>query len=86
MTPVSHLRGARADTGHMALGRSSIEELRPRIERADDRELASGVNNVDIDREMAELADTSIRYRTMTHYMKSKIGMLRNSISGRSGG
>ncbi|MAE69543.1 MAG: flagellar basal body rod protein FlgB [Gemmatimonadetes bacterium] len=80
------MRGARDDSAHLPLGRSTVDELRPRIERADDRKLASGVNNVDIDREMAELADTNIRYQTMTHYMKTKIGMLRNSINGRPGG
>ncbi len=80
-----HLRGATSESQHLPLGRSTIDDLHPHIRRADDRALASGVNNVDVDREMAELADTNIRYQTMTRYMKRKIGMLRSSITGRAG-
>lgn len=77
------VRGTETDPEHLRLGRRAVDELHAEIRRVDDRPLASGINNVDIDMEMAELADTTIRYQTMTHYMQRKVSMLRSAINGR---
>jgi len=40
-------------------------------------------NNVDIDREMAELTKNAINYQTYTQLLTNKLGMYRSAISGR---
>ena len=40
-------------------------------------------NNVDIDREMAMLSETNLTYSAITQIMSSRLGILRNVISGR---
>lgn len=47
---------------------------------------SNGVNEVDIDREMAELANNQILYQAMTQFMRRKVSMLRGAITGRSSG
>ncbi|MCL1827320.1 MAG: flagellar basal body rod protein FlgB [Candidatus Cloacimonetes bacterium] len=43
----------------------------------------SGLNNVDIDKEMAELAENALRYEMSTKLMNKKFTNLRKAISGR---
>jgi flagellar basal-body rod protein FlgB len=40
-------------------------------------------NNVDIDREMAILGETNLTYSAITQVMATRLGILRNVISGR---
>ena len=40
-------------------------------------------NNVDIDREMAMLSETNLTYSAITQVMSTRLGILRNVISGR---
>ncbi len=85
LNDTTRLRGTRTSAAHLPLGRRLVSELEPEIQRADDRVLAEGENNIDIDLEMAELADTTIRYQTTARFLQRKINMLRAAVSGRSG-
>jgi flagellar basal-body rod protein FlgB len=49
---------------------------------APDDALASGVNNVDIDHEMAEMAKNSIRYRFATKMLSAAFSAIEKSIKG----
>ena len=40
-------------------------------------------NNVDIDREMEVLGETNLNYSALTQVMSTRIGILRNVITGR---
>lgn len=43
-------------------------------------------NNVDVDREMEMLGETNLTYSALTQAMSTRLGILRNVISGGSGG
>jgi flagellar basal-body rod protein FlgB len=85
LNTTTRLRGTMTNAAHRRLGRRRVDELQPEIVRADDRVLAEGENNIDIDLEMAELADTTIRYQATSRFMQRKFNMLRAAVSGRSG-
>ena len=40
-------------------------------------------NNIDIDREMEMLSEANLNYSALTQVMQTRIGILRNAISGR---
>ena len=44
----------------------------------------SGLNNVDIDKEMADMAENSLRYEMSTKLLNRKLGLVRNAIRGRA--
>ena len=75
------LQGLRSHAGHMPLGQSDIADTRPEIEdMATDYD--NGVNNVDIDKEMTELATNDLTYRLATRLLSMRYSMLRGAIKG----
>ena len=75
------LLGRRTHADHLALGRGSIETTQGEV-----ADLATnydnGVNNVDIDREMTELATNDLSYRLATRLLSMRYSMLRGAIKG----
>jgi len=71
----SRLQGTRTNSNHMTLGRSKISDVHFEIIQPVDHTMPSGVNNVDIDFEMAQLAENHIGY---THAMR----LLKSSFEG----
>ncbi|MCD4828100.1 MAG: flagellar basal body rod protein FlgB [Candidatus Cloacimonetes bacterium] len=69
---------------HIPLGRRPLDRMRPEITFADSRRNDSGLNNVDIDHEMAELAKSNMRYEMDIALIKKRFKLLRNAIRGRS--
>ncbi len=66
--------------------RASNGQLKAAVTRpsmVEDTAVRSDGNNVDIDREMVQLAETSITYNTLTQAMASRLAVMRNVISGR---
>lgn len=77
----SRLRGMTTNRNHMPLGQSSIEDAEARI--ADTKSsYDNGVNNVDIDNEMTDLATNDLSYRLATRLLSMRYQMLRGSIKG----
>jgi flagellar basal-body rod protein FlgB len=80
--------GARTNERHIPLGNSAGPDSSARI--IEDRsgtgtptdELASGVNNVDIDHEMAELAKNQIRFRFAARLVSESFKGIQKSIRG----
>ena len=79
----SRLEGARTDPNHLQLGRRNLEGV--------DGEAAftnsnhdNGVNNVNIDREMTDLATNDLSYRLATRLLSMKYQNLRSAIRGRA--
>jgi flagellar basal-body rod protein FlgB len=68
----SKLKGTRTDKQHMKLGKGNIAHVTPKAYRPVDPTLPSGVNNVDIDTEMAKLAETQILYNYGTKFVGIK--------------
>ena len=62
---------------------SSLNATVARTTLVDATSLRGDGNNVDIDREMAMLGETNLTFSAMSQIMTSRLGILRNVISGR---
>ncbi len=81
------LKGTRTDSGHLQLGGGSLGAVKHEIVRSWDPTQPSGVNNVDIDQEMSDLAETQIAYkfalkRLSGHYDKINAAVSLKPIQG----
>jgi flagellar basal-body rod protein FlgB len=56
------------------------------VEDADSSHPSGGINNVDVDREMADLAATKGAYDIAAELLKRRFNELRTAINGRAGG
>lgn len=75
------LRGTVTNPAHLTLGRSDIGETEGRVEESD-AVFDNGVNNVDIDNEMTELATNDLSYRLATRLLSMRYNMLRGAVKG----
>jgi len=74
---------ARTDPRHMNTGGSgSLADLEPRIRIEQPEGEQSGVNGVNIDEEMAQMAETQIRYLTALELLKRRYTGLKTAIKG----
>lgn len=78
------LDGARTNNKHMALGSQKPGDVNHRISHPVDPTQPSGVNNVDIDNEMADLAENQIRFKYSVKMMGLHYQMLNAAIKGKS--
>ncbi len=75
---------------HIPINANATTGIQPRIvdsqdgNREEDDPLASGVNNVDIDQEMADMAENQIRYRFTARMISGAFKGLQKSIRGHS--
>jgi flagellar basal-body rod protein FlgB len=68
---------------HMGAGWSQGTEPLPRIEVDEEEgQLLSGVNTVDIDQQMGELAETQLRYRFAARMLSNTFKGIQKSIRG----
>ena len=77
----SRLRGQVTRPGHLPIGRSEISDAEWEVDDSDSQ-FDNGVNNVDIDTEMTELATNDLSYRLATRLLSMRYSMLRGSIKG----
>ena len=77
----SRLRGMTTQPGHLAIGRSDIGDAAYEVENSDNL-FDNGVNNVDIDNEMTDLATNDLSYRLATRLLSMRYSMLRGGIKG----
>jgi flagellar basal-body rod protein FlgB len=75
------LAGARTDPHHLPVGRREAELTDGQVAEQES-DVDNGVNNVDVDREMAELATTDLSYRLATRVLSMKYRILREAVSG----
>ena len=80
----SQLQGARTNENHLRLGRSDLASAQGDIARTDS-EHDNGVNNVNIDKEMTDLATNDLSYRLATRLLSMKYQLLSTAIRGRVG-
>jgi flagellar basal-body rod protein FlgB len=77
--------GVTTDARHMAIGGSSAGNVTPTVETvpaSESEALASGVNNVDLDQQMAELAKTQLRFRFASRLIGDSFRSIQKSIRG----
>ncbi|MGE5314483.1 MAG: flagellar basal body rod protein FlgB [Acidobacteriota bacterium] len=81
------LKGETTQPDHIAINGTDPEQMQAHVVQSGDTDsLASGVNNVDIDLEMAELAQNQIRFKYASRLISDSFKTLRRSITGQGGG
>lgn len=80
----SRLQGTLTDKKHMDIGRKNLGEVNATAYHPYDPTLASGVNNVDIDMEMAKLAETQLTYNYAVRFGQGVFKKLNAAIQGKS--
>lgn len=80
------LNGTQTSEKHLPIGTSSVTDSSPQItesgESLNGDPLASGVNDVDIDKEMAEMAKNQIRFRFAARMISDTFKGIQKSIRG----
>lgn len=80
----TRLKGFKTDSKHIDIGRKDIARVKPRAYRPNDPTLPSGVNNVDIDMEMAKLAENQLRYNLSLKFLKGAYSKLNAAAQAKS--
>ncbi len=80
----TRLKGFQTDSRHIDFGRKSLKDVHGEAYHPNDPSMYSGVNNVDIDTEMAKLAETQISYNYLTKFSQGIFKKLNASIQGKS--
>ena len=76
------VKGYVTQENHIQIGRVELEKVKPKYEVPKDKTLKSGMNNIDIDKEMAELAKNQINYQSASQLMHTIFSRLRSAIRG----
>ena len=76
-------RGSSSSSGNVDPDQGSLNAAASRITLSDATSTRGDGNNVDIDREMEMLGEANLNYSALTQVMTTRIGILRNVISGR---
>lgn len=74
------IAGARTDARHMPIG--DVAQHKPEIYTPDTGPNTTGINNVDVDMEMANLAQNHLLYNVGATLLSGQFQGLRKSISG----
>ena len=80
----TRLQGTRTDEGHMQMGRKDFSEVNAEAFHPYDPTLPSGVNNVDIDSEMAKLAENQLNYNYAVKFGQNAFRKLNAAIQTKS--
>lgn len=81
------IRAERTHERHIPVGSSELGEAVPRVvtvDPSDPDSLASGVNSVDIDREMGALAENQLRFRFVARMLSDTFKGIQKSIRGQA--
>ena len=76
------LLGAQTNAGHMPIGRPTLDHLQPKAYRPNDPVQPGQVNNVDIDMEMAKLAENQILFNAGVKLLTDRSSTIRSAITG----
>lgn len=80
----TRLQGVRTDSKHMDIGRKDISRVDAKVYRPVDFSQPSGVNNVDIDNEMAKLAENQILFNFGVKALRNNTRKLNAAIQGKA--
>ena len=80
----TRLKGYADNEKHLKLGRPDLSDALPKAYKPVDPTLASGVNNVDIDMEMAKLAESQIMYNYGIKFGQGVFKKLNAAIQAKS--
>ncbi len=74
-------QGKRSDSRHFVIGQSKDNSYQPKIITQDDTSMLINENNVDIDYQMAILAENNIYFNGLTELVNKEFSMLRYVIT-----
>lgn len=77
------LQGARTNPNHLDLGQRAFDRVDGDVLETG-ADFDNGINNVDIDKEMTDLATNDLSYRLATRLLSMKYQTLRSAVRGRS--
>jgi flagellar basal-body rod protein FlgB len=80
----TRLQGTKTDDQHLDMGRKNLSEVNAEAYHPYDPTQPSGINNVDIDMEMAKLAETQIQYNYAIKFGQGLFRKLNAAIQGKS--
>lgn len=80
----TRLKGSKTDAQHLDLGRKNLSDVNAEAYHPYDPTQPSGVNNVDIDAEMAKLAETQIMYNYAVKFGQGVFKKINAAIQARS--
>jgi flagellar basal-body rod protein FlgB len=80
----TRLQGAKTDEQHFDMGRKDLSSVNAEAYHPYDPTQPSGVNNVDIDTEMAKLAETQIQFNYAVKFEQGLFRKLNAAIQGKS--
>jgi flagellar basal-body rod protein FlgB len=80
----SKLKGSTTSGKHIRIGRGNVARTNFEVFKPNDATLASGVNNVDIDREMADLAENQIGFKYSVSLLKNSYKKINAAIKGKA--
>lgn len=80
------IKGKMTDARHRQLGQRDLSTVNPEVVQPNDPKSPSGVNNVDIDQEMADLSRNQLKYQLDIRLLTKGFKSLKTSIHGRPGG
>ncbi|MCL2260377.1 MAG: flagellar basal body rod protein FlgB [Fibromonadales bacterium] len=81
-----NMAGNRTHGNHLFLGRPELEHVKSEGYRVNDFTTPGEINNVDIDIEMAKLAENEIAFSFATAFIKDRSGTIGEAIKGSRGG
>lgn len=79
-----NVKGAEDQAGHMPLGRPDLSQVQAAAFRSTDPTMAGEVNNVDIDMEMAKLAENQILFQFGVKFIGARKGDIMSAIKGQA--
>lgn len=77
------IKGRTSHPRHIPIGARSLDDVQPKVIVPDDPSMASGLNNVSIEQEMAEAAKNQLRYQLAAQGIAGMFRALKLSITGR---
>ncbi len=78
------VQGVQTHRNHMPVGRNSLEDTAGEVVEQD-LGFDNGINDVDVDHEMTELATTELSYRLATRLLSMRYSQLREAVRGTVG-
>jgi flagellar basal-body rod protein FlgB len=81
--PEQHMKLTKTNEKHLSPIPKTFNDVFPQVDYKADPINDTGLNNVDIDKEMAEMAENSLRYEMSTKLINRRLGGVRKAISGR---
>jgi len=78
----AQLQGFRTDPRHFYIGAVPVSQIEPQIIANPDTSMNNNSNNVDIDAEMANMAENQLSYNVEIQQVSHDIKQMRNAING----